>query len=62
MVIFRGQRSGEIFWESWKIFRYWVVFFDLLAQAACCAPDKAMAIQTWQLLLGEDFFPTEVLA
>jgi hypothetical protein len=49
-------------WERWKTFHQWVVFFDLLAQAACRAPDKAMAIQVWQLLLGEDFFPREVSA
>src|SRR6266487_2825099 len=47
-------------WESWKTFHDLVVFFDLLAQAACHSPDKAMAIQTWQLLLGRDFFPTQV--
>src|SRR6266566_2009874 len=45
-------------WESWKDFHDQVVFFDLLAQAACHAPDKALAIQTWQLLLGKDRFPT----
>ena len=49
-------------WESWKIFHEWVVYFDSLAQAACRAPDKAIAIQTWQLLLGKDRFPTEVSA
>jgi len=49
-------------WESWKTFHDLVVFFDLLSQAACHSPDKAMAIQTWQLLLGRDFFPTQVLA
>jgi hypothetical protein len=61
-----GERSlfsqTEWTWGRWKIFHDWVVFFDSLAQAACRAPDKAMAIQTWQLLLGEDFFPTEVPA
>ncbi len=48
--------------ESWKAFHDRVVFFDLLAQAACRAPDKALAIQTWQLLLGQEFFPTQVSA
>lgn len=46
--------------EFWKTFHQWVVFFDSLAQTACLAPDKTVAIQTWQLLLGADFFPTEV--
>jgi hypothetical protein len=59
-----GERSlfsdTEWNWERWKTFHDWVVFFDLLAQAACRAPGKAMAVQTWQLLLGQDFFPTEV--
>jgi hypothetical protein len=59
-----GERSlfsdTEWTWEHWKTFHDWVVFFDALAQAACCAPDKAMAIQTWQLLLGKEFFPTQV--
>ncbi len=54
--------NTEWTWESWKAFHDWVVYFDLLAQAACRAPDKAMAIQTWQLLLGKDRFPTEVSA
>jgi hypothetical protein len=49
-------------WECWKAFHEWVVFFDSLAQAACYAPDRAVAIRTWQLLLGEDFFPAEVPA
>ena len=61
-----GERSlfsdTEWTWERWKTFHEWIVFFDSLAQAACRAPDKAMAILTWQLLLGEDFFPTEVSA
>lgn len=47
-------------WESWKAFHDRVACFDLLAQAARRAPDTALAIQIWQLLLGEDFFPTEV--
>jgi len=59
-----GERSlfsqTEWTWELWKTFHEWVLFFVLLTQAACRAPDKAVAIQTWQLLLGEDFFPTEV--
>jgi hypothetical protein len=59
-----GERSlfsdTEWTWKRWKTFHDWVVFFDLLVQAACRAPDKAMAIQTWQLLLGAEFFPTEV--
>lgn len=59
-----GERSlfsqNEWTWNSWKMFHEQVVYFDLLAQAACCAPDKAMAIQTWQLLLGQDFFPAQV--
>jgi len=47
-------------WESWKTFHDWVVFFDSLAQAACRAPDKAVAMHTLQLLICEDFFPTQV--
>src|SRR5258708_5586542 len=59
-----GERSlfsdTEWTWGCWKTFHQWVVFFDSLAQTACLAPDRTVAIQTWQLLLGEDFFPTEV--
>jgi len=54
--------TSEWRWESWKAFHDRVVFFDLLAQAACHAPDIALAIQTWQLLLGQEFFPTQVSA
>lgn len=61
-----GERSlfskTEWTWERWKTFHEWALFLDSLAQAACRAPDKAVAIQTWQLLLGEDFFSTEVPA
>src|SRR6266568_4276046 len=48
--------TSEWRWESWKAFHDRVVFFDLLAQAAWHAPDIALAIQTWQLLLGQEFF------
>ncbi|MFL5653338.1 MAG: SMODS domain-containing nucleotidyltransferase [Ktedonobacteraceae bacterium] len=54
--------NTEWTWERWKAFHDWVVFFDLLAQAACRAPDKAMATRTWQLLLRKERFPTEVSA
>lgn len=54
--------TNEWSWESWKAFHDQVVIFDLLAQAACRAPDKALAIQIWQLLLGQDFSPTQVSA
>lgn len=59
-----GERSlfSQTEWtlECWKTFHQWVVFFDSLAQTACLAPDKSVAIQTWQLLLGEDFFLAQV--
>ncbi len=54
--------QAEWSWESWKAFHNWIMYFDSLAQAACRAPDQARAIQTWQLLLGKDFFPSEVMA
>ena len=53
-------RKNEWNWDNWKRFHDHMIFFDRLAQAAQCAPDRQLAIQTWQHLLGNNFFPTQV--
>lgn len=59
-----GERDiftkAEWTWDNWKTFHDHIVFFDLLAQAAQQAPDRAKAIPAWQLLLGSNFFPAQV--
>ena len=49
-------------WKSWKAFYDLIACFDSLAQAACRAPNPALAIQIWRILLGEEFFPRQVAA
>jgi len=46
MVIFRGQRSGEIFRESWKIFRDNETGLEMVALSGQIVQQPAEAEQT----------------
>ena len=49
-------------WPHWQTFHNHIVYFNRLAQAAQCAPSRLLAIQAWQLLLGEGYFPKNASA
>ncbi len=46
--------------EKWKIFHYDVVQWAACAKEASQVQDRDKAIELWQLLLGNDFFPKQV--
>jgi hypothetical protein len=52
--------NSEWSFDNWQMFHESVVVWNKVAQYAIAATDQAMAIQFWQLLLGEDFFPNQV--
>jgi len=46
--------------ETWSKFREAVKVWEQAATLASTAPDEQIAIKAWQLILGDDFFPSKV--
>ncbi len=56
-TIFNAAEWGR---ESWLEFHKLVVLAARAAHLASTNPDRQQAIEAWQLILGKDFFPTQV--
>ena len=52
--------SEEWAYDSWAAFHAAVVRWHRVAARAQSAPTRAGAIEAWQLLMGQNFFPATV--